>query len=258
LLETNARQFARLRLDRDSATPAYAQIAEGLRSLIESSTLAEGVTLPSERELCQHFGVSRMTLRQALDVLERSELIRSERGRGTFVRARQIEKHQQEFRSFSEEMAARGAVVSSRLINLRICTPEPVAQEFFGVSREERVFYIERIRLADAIPMALESVQILVARCPDLARFNLEKDSLYRILKQEYGIHLVRSVEEIGAVAAPARVRALLGLQRSTPLLEIHRRAYAPGDQPVEYTCSRIRGDRYRAVVHSARSTVAG
>jgi GntR family transcriptional regulator len=115
------------------------------------------------------------------------------------------------------------------------------------------VYQIERVRLADGIPLAFESVQILVSSCPDLARFDLEKDSLYRILEQEYGIHLVRSVEEIGAVAAPARIRTLLNLQRCTPLLEIHRRTYAAGDQPVEYTCASIRGDRYRAVVQSTR-----
>lgn len=226
--------------------------------MIESSALAQGATLPSERELCRQFGVSRMTLRQALDVLERNELIRSERGRGTFVQAPRIEKSQQEFRSFSEEMACRGAAVRSRLIDLRVCAPEPKAQEFFGISREARVFQIERIRLADDVPMTLETVQIPVALCPDLARFDFGNDSLYRILEQEYGIRLVRSVEEIGAVAASARVRALLGLQRSTPLLEIHRRAYAAGDEPIEYTCSRIRGDRYRAVVHSARPGSAG
>lgn len=256
--ETTAHAFARLKLDRSSAVPVYAQIADGLRTLIEGHNLAEGAPLPSERELCQHFGVSRMTLRQALDVLERNELIRSERGRGTFVLAPQIEKHQQEFRSFTEEMARRGATVSSRLLELRICAPEPKAQEFFGVSRSDRVYHLERLRLADGVPMVLESAQILVTLCPDLARFDLEKDSLYRILEQEYGIRLVRSVEEIGAVASPARVRSLLALQRSTPLLEIHRRTYAAGDQPIEYACSRIRGDRYRAVVHSARPNTAG
>ncbi len=256
--KTDARQFARLHVDRSIATPAYAQIADGLRSMIENASLPEGATLPSERELCQQFGVSRMTLRQALDVLEQSELIRSERGRGTFVLARRIEKSQQEFRSFSEDVASRGGVVSSRLIDWRVCPPEPKAQEFFGVSRAESVYRIERVRLEDGIPMVLETVQILVTRCPDLARFDLEKDSLYRILEQEYGIHLVRSIEEIGAIPAPAKVRSLLGLSRSTPLLEVCRRTYAAGDQPVEYACSRIRGDRYRAVVNSSRGNSVG
>jgi GntR family transcriptional regulator len=251
--EENDPLLEALRLDRHSAVPAYVQIAEILQSLIVTSALAEGASLPSERVLCQHFGVSRMTLRQALDILERKELIRSRQGRGTFVQARQIEKHQQEFRSFSEEMAQRGSVVSSRLIELKVCTPEPKVQEFFGVSSADRVYQIERLRLADGVPVVLETVQILVARCPDLARFDMEKDSLYRILEKEYGIHLVRSVEEIGAVAPAARTRMLLELKGSTPVLEIHRRTYADGDQPVEYACSRHRGDRYRAVVHSAR-----
>lgn len=256
--ETKAPSFARLRLNRSSAVPAYTQIADALRSLIESPSFAQGSTLPSERELCKHFDVSRMTVRQAIDVLERSGLVRSERGRGTFVSTRQIQKHQQEFRSFSEEMAGYGAVVSSRLLDFRVCAPEPQVQEFFGVSASDRVYQIERLRLADSVPMVCESVQILVASCPDLARFDLENDSLYRILEQEYGIHLVRSLEEIGAIPASARLRSILGIQRSTPLLEIHRRTYAAGDQPIEYACSRIRGDRYRAVVRSSRQNPAG
>lgn len=205
MLPKTPRQFGRLRLDRDSVTPAYIQIADGLRSLIESGELAEGAALPSERELCEHFGVSRMTVRQARDVLEQGDLIRSERGRGTFVQARRIQKSQQEFRSFSEEMTRRGGVVSSRLVEWKVCPPDAKAQEFFGASRSETVYHIERIRLVDNIPMVLEAVQILVSKCPDLARFDLEKDSLYRILEQEYGINLVRSVEEIGAVAAAAK-----------------------------------------------------
>ena len=250
----NNRQLAQLRLDRNSAIPAYVQIAEGLRALIERAGIAPGAILPPERELCQHYGVSRMTLRQALDVLEQKELIRSERGRGTFVLARQMEKRQQEFRSFSEEISSRGGVVSSRVIEWRVCPPEPRAQEFFQISRAEMVHHIERLRLADGVPMVLEAVQIPVSHCPDLARFDLETDSLYRILEQEYGIRLARSVEEIGASAAPPRVRSLLEIARGTPVLEVHRRTYGAADQPVEYALSRIRGDRYRAVVHSSRS----
>jgi len=258
MAESPILQLQSLHVDRTSPIPVYSQISDALQTMIHSGTLAEGTYLPSERELCLRFGVSRMTLRQALDRLERTGLIRSERGRGTFVAPRPIEKQQQEFRSFSEEMASRGATASSRLLSLRSCPPDANAQKFFSIPETARVYCIERLRLADGIPMVVEAIQIQVSLCPDLARFDLEHDSLYRVLEQEYSIHLVRSVEDIGAIPASARIRALLQLPRSTPILEIRRSTYAADDQPIEYACSQVRGDRYRAVVYSSRQAAGG
>src|SRR5450755_2646760 len=106
--------FLGLRVDKNSPTPVYAQIADAIKALIAKGGAGVGAPLPPERVLCEHFGISRMPLRQAYDGLEREGLIESHRGRGTFVSPPRLQKQQQELRGFTEEIVARGATPSSK------------------------------------------------------------------------------------------------------------------------------------------------
>ncbi|HWB99342.1 MAG TPA: GntR family transcriptional regulator [Bryobacteraceae bacterium] len=247
------RGVLRLRIRKDAFEPVYVQIAKGIRGLIESIPADKGTPVPPERILCQHFGVSRMTVRQALDQLEREGWINSVRGLGTFVAGKPLEKQQQEFRGFSEEIAARGARASSRLIALTTHRPDEVERGFFGLDDDELVYNLERVRLADNVPLALETARLPVKLFPDLSRFDFESNSLYQTLEDEYGVRVARSLEEIAAVLPDARNRKLLQVPRQGAVLQIQRKTYSEEDVPVELTFAVIRGDLYRAVVRSSR-----
>jgi GntR family transcriptional regulator len=244
----------RLRISKEASEPVYTQIAENIRALIEKMPGARGVALPPERVLCGHFGVSRMTLRQGLEQLERQGWIRVVHGRGTFVAGKPLEKQQQEFRSFSEEIAERGARTSSRLVSFSIQRPTPEDQTFFNIGEHDLTYRIERLRIADGVPLALEIARLPVNRFPDLARFDFESRSLYQTLESEYGVRLARAVEEIAAVLPDVHQRKLLEVPRQAAILMIERKTYSEADLPVELTTAAFRGDLYRAIVRSSRS----
>jgi len=257
-LQTESGPFRRLRLDKRAPTPAYAQIADAVGGLLRSGALPPGYPLPPERVLCDQFGVSRMTLRQAMGILEREGLILSHRGKGTFVAHDRLKKQQQELRGFTEEILARGGKPESRLLSFRQVAPPAAAREFFAMAQGENLYEIRRIRLSGGVPLTLETVQLCERLCPRLEQFDLEKNSLYRILERSYGLRLGSCVEEISAELPAAEHRRHLDLPRGVAILTIHRNTYTDSGLPLELTKSAYRGDLYSAIVHSVRRQRTG
>lgn len=245
--------FDTVRPDKSSAQPVYLQIAESITGLIKGGTLPVGFVLPPERELCQRFGVSRMTLRQAVGILEREGLVESHRGRGTFVAPNRLRKQQQELRSFTEEIRSRGGKPQSQLLSFKLAEPTPSAREIFQLDDSGRVYEIRRLRLKDDVPLAVEVAQIAQRFCPRLERFDLQRNSLYQILEDSYGLRLGHSMEEISAQLPDAQNRKLLGISKHDAVLVIDRTTYTDHGDALEVTKSTYRGDLYSAVVHSVR-----
>src|SRR5258708_25222987 len=131
--------FSSIRIDKDGPTPIYLQIAEAITSLLARGVLPPGYVLPPERVLCERFGISRMTLRQAMSLLDREGLINSRRGMGTVVKHSQLRKQQQELRSFSEEIRQRGGRPESRLISLELVAAAPSVRDFFELRDQQKV-----------------------------------------------------------------------------------------------------------------------
>jgi GntR family transcriptional regulator len=250
---SNIAPFASIRLDKNSPTPIYLQIAEGVGGLLKSGVLPAGYLLPPERVLCEQFAISRMTLRQAMGLLDREGLIESRRGRGTVVAPTRVRKQHQELRSFSEEIQARGGHPESRLISLELTVPEQSVREFFELKDEQKVYEILRLRLKDGEPLALELVRLPERLCPGLQRFDLAKNSLYQILEESYGLQLDNCIEEISAEAPTAKLKKLLALPNNVAVLVVDRRTFAGDGRAVELARSTFRGDQYSAIVHSIR-----
>lgn len=241
-----------IRLDKSSRTPVYLQIAEEIRALLKRAVLPAGTSLPPERVLCERYEVSRMTLRQAIDLLARDGLIETQRGRGTFVAPKRLSKQQQQMRSFTEEIRSRGGVASSHVVSFRMQEASLEVQEFFG-GGGQLVYEIKRLRYCDGDPLALETVQIPCRLCPNLDRFDLARHSLYQILEENYGLTLTHCVEEISA-APPERLhRKLLGQPSPAAVLVIRRKTYTLAEVPVEFAIAVYRGDAYSAIVRSVR-----
>jgi GntR family transcriptional regulator len=249
----NITPFTSIRVDKDAPTPIYLQIAEGISALLASGVFPPGYILPPERVLCEQFGISRMTLRQAMSLLDREGLIDSRRGMGTVVTHSRLRKQQQELRSFSEEIRERGGRPESRLISMELASPAPAVRDFFELREHQKVYEIQRLRLDDGEPLALELARIPERLCPGLERFDLVRTSLYQILEQSYGLRLESCSEEISAEIPNLQYRKLLALPRNTAVLVVNRKTYSEDGRPVEFTRSVFRGDRYSAIVHSVR-----
>jgi len=247
--------FSSIRIDKDVSTPIYQQIAEAVGLLLVSGVLPPGYVLPPERVLCAQFRISRMTLRQAMSLLDREGLINSRRGVGTVVTYSRMRKQQQEALSFSEEIRARGGRPESRLISLEVVIPTPLVRDFFELHEQQKVYELQRVRLKDGEPLTWELARIPERLCPGLDRFDLARNSLYEILEQSYGLRLETCDEEISAEIPNSQQRKLLSLPARTAVLVINRKAYMEDGRPLELTRSVYRGDRYTFIAHSVRKS---
>jgi GntR family transcriptional regulator len=222
--------------------PQYRQIELALRDRVAS--LPPGERLPSDDELCREFGVSRMTARNAMQRLAEDGLVERIPGRGTFTVAPPAHRHADRLMAFSHEMERLGRVPSSRQLGREIRPSTALEASHLGLRPTEPVVVVRRLRLADGVPMALETA-VLVRRTADVVMAaDLESGSLHEALGRA-GFHLRRGNATISAeVAGPEDMR-LLGVRGGTPLLVERRVILDPHGRPIEATESRYPGDRY-------------
>lgn len=244
-----------IEIDRRSPIPVYIQISDAIRSRIQNGKLPADSVLPPSEQICEELGITRMTLRQAYTVLAREGLLDAQRGRGTFIRRSRIERTLGQMVGFSEEMRAWGKVPSSHLLAFECAEPDDEAREFLG---ETEVYRIERLRLADDVPMAIEEVQIPVEHCPDLEEFDLANQSLYEILERTYQLRFTHCEQIVSAVMPSGPQRKLLDIGPNVALLKMTRRSFKKSDVPATYGITHYRGDLYTASVHGERRPPTG
>jgi GntR family transcriptional regulator len=147
-------------------------------------------------------------------------------------------------------MRARGKRASSTLLLFERLDPSQAAREFLG---DGLVYRIERLRLADAVPMAIEEVEIPIGLCPDLEEFDLAKRSLYEVLDEVYHLRLVRCEQMVSASIPTSQQRRLLEIGSGVAMLNVTRRSFSKSDMPACYGVTQYRGDLYTASVHGER-----
>lgn len=199
--------------------------------------------LPQERELAETFGVSRTTVRQALQSLIEEGLVYSVRGRGTFVSRGRISKGLS-LTSFSDDMRARNLEPGSRLLTAEQRVAEPELARTLEIKPGDPVYYLERLRLADGFPMCFERVHLPAAPFPRLLDQDLQ-GSLYQLLAGRYRTVLATAEQHISATTLNRRHADLLGVPARSPALYVRRRGIDARGRVVEYGQSLYRADRY-------------
>lgn len=228
-------------IDRTSPVPLYYQIKERLLEELP----APGEQLPTEHDLTARFGVSRMTVVQALRELEQEGVINRIQGKGTFVAPRRFEQRLAQFRGFTEEMQARGLVPTTKLLSLDPVVPLTRVARELDLAPGETVWKVARLRLAGDEPLAVQTAYLPVRLFPDL-RADMLGGSLYSLLKARYGLLPLRASEMYEAAVSTAdQISRLLGVGPGSPILQAIRITYGSDDTPFEYVSSQIRGDRY-------------
>lgn len=236
-------------LDKNGFIPLYYQIQRVLMEKIQSGALSEGDLLASEEELARVYQVSRMTARQALHGLKARGYALSQKGRGTFVTRPKLEKNIMHLRGFTEDMKQRGMVPSSQLLEQTVVRASEEIAESLKIEPETAVMKLRRLRLADGTPMALEESHVPLRPFPGLERINFAKQSLYYILRENYGVRVAWADETIEALPATREESELLTIPRRASVLSISRVIITTEQIPIEVACSRYRGDRYRALI---------
>lgn len=237
-------------LDKTSFIPLYFQIQERLANQIQSGGLQIGDMLPGEEDLCRMYGVSRMTARQSLQALKHQGLVRSEKGRGTFVIQPKVEKKIAHLAGFSAEMRSLGMKPSSRVLEQATKPASPEIAHSLGVAPGSPLLEVHRLRLADALPLAIEQVWLSLAQFPGIDKIDFARSSLYTTLRERYGVEVGSADEIIEARSSTSREAKLLGISPRSSLLVISRTIRTVQGKPVEAALSLYRGDRYRAVLN--------
>lgn len=212
-----------------------------------TATAAPGTPIPPERSLAAEFGTSRTTVRLALQELVVEGRLERLQGKGTFVAHPKLVQPLT-LTSYTEDMRAQGVVPSSRLLGLATVPADRTLAERLRIRAGSRVVRVERLRLANEVPMALERSHLAARRFPRLADHLVRHGSLYDALREEYGVEPGRAEQAIEtAVLSPADA-SLLGADTGLPALLLSRHTFDTEDHPFEWVRAVYRGDRYRLV----------
>lgn len=235
-------------IDKQSPMPIYFQLERSLRSQIENNTLKPGDLLPSEREYAEQLDISRMTVRQAITNLVNEGLLTRQKGRGTFVAEQKLEQKLSGLTSFTEDMKARGMNPANTLLAFEIVPAETKVAERLHLKQHTPVYEIKRIRLADDVPMALETVYISANLVKGLTEA-ITTSSLYRYIEEDLGLQIGHAVQSMEAAIVNEQERAHLLVQKGAPVLLIERNTFLKDGTPLEYVKSSYRADRYKFTI---------
>ena len=229
----------------------HVQVREYVRGLVHGAE--PGSPAPSERELVQHFGVARMTVRQALDALVAEGLLERVPGRGTFVARAKVDV-QVRLSSYTEEMGRRGMKPESRTLVARMESAGPGVARALEIAEGDKVVHWQRLRLADSVPMCIEDAYLSDSIVPKFLEQSLPT-SLYAELQRRDLLPTWGEDSVCAAVARPDEAE-LLGIAKGESVLRVSRRAFAV-EIAVEVSRSTYRGDRFTLWVPLTRTTAA-
>ena len=215
--------------------------------------LAVGDAIPSERQLGLDLGVSRLTVRAALDELVREGYLVRRRGAGTFVAEPKVQKGGIDITSFSDDMRERGMTPASRTLDLQDVPAGARLGRILHVSPSEPVVVVKRLRMADGEPMAIELLHVRQSLIPGLTAGDLEENSFYDLLTSRYGIEIVGGTQTVEPTVTNEEESAALGVPLHSPAFLFERASRDAEGQTVEFVQSVYRGDRYRIVTELSR-----
>lgn len=242
------------KIDLKSKLPLYDQIERNLRDLMVNGHLKPGEAMPGEWDLADLYGVSRLTVRRALDELVRQNWLEKKHGVGTFVRQPTMATIAAGKLSFTEQMRSIGREPSSKFISQNSTTATDKIARALQIQEGDPVIEITRVRLADNIPILLETACLSTTRFPTLESHDWSQDkSLYRVLSEEYKVNISAMDHTIKPVTLTETEARYLKAKAGIPALLSEIIAYTPGGEPVEYAWSVSNGDKSEFYFHFQR-----
>jgi len=231
-------------IDKKSRIPVYVQVMDSIIAKIEDGVLREEMKLPSERELCLSYDVSRTTVRQAISELERDGYVETYKGRGTYVTTKRFNQDMSSLYGYTESMKQLGKTISTKLVDFdRVKCNERIAHKMQCAEGTD-ILYFTRVRYADKEPMMVVTTHLLSERFPDFDSKRLVNESLYAMLTDVYNVVFTGARETLRSVRVRNDMTELLQVEKNAPCMRIDRYTYEK-DTIFEYAVGIARGDKF-------------
>lgn len=242
-------------IDPANIVPKYYQLANILREKILNGEFSAQDAIPSERQLEEQYNLSRPTIRQAIDLLERQGYLYRVHGKGTFVSPPKLQKGMLELTSFSEDMRNRGLEPGQRILEYGLVAPSAKIARQLGLNDSQtQVLRIKRLRTGSGDPIGLQDSYLALEANQSITREEIEaRGSIYAILEQKYGIYPTEADETLEVTLATPEEAELLQIPEGSPLLLNERTLWSQDRKAIEFVSILYRGDRYKYFVRLTR-----
>ncbi|MCD2255103.1 GntR family transcriptional regulator [Agrilactobacillus fermenti] len=225
-------------------SPIYIEIHNRIRKDIESGKWQVGQRIPAERDLAETFGVSRMTLRQAIKTLVDEGILERHVGSGTYVASQKVQEKMSGITSFTDLMQAQGKVPSSKTISYHMASPTLSEIERLELPDGNQVLRMERIRYADGVPISFETAAVPADLIEGFSKEEVTA-SLYHALETKGGYRLGGAQQTVSATLASERIADYLKVKRNDAILKLRQVSFLDSGRPFEYVRTEYVGDRF-------------
>ena len=232
------------KIKKKSEIPLNQQLAHSIKKAVDEQKLKENDKIPAENEFCKIYDLSRTTVRQALDILEKDGYIYKLRGKGSYVSTPKIYQNRSSFSKFYDDMRSLGKVPVSKIISLKIKVADAYVREKMQLEENEMLCQIKWIRYGNNEPLIYETINLNYKLVDGIEMKELTDKKLYDILSEEYGIKMTHGKELFYPCKLDINEAKNLGLKENDLGMKVERVVFQ-GKDVVEYTTSTVRGDRF-------------
>lgn len=234
-------------VDKCVNTPLHIQLTNIIRNMIETGELKEGDSIIPERELCSIQNVSRMTVNKAIVALVAEGLLYRVQGKGTFVSKSKKKYQFSNVKGFTEVMREKGVKIKTDILSFEKEMPNQLVKHKLQIDDDSTMVYkVVRLRYTEDEPFGIEIVYLSEEKCKDFTRDMLDNNSLYKVLGEEYNYKIQRAEQLMEPMILIEEEASLLQAEEGTLALKLHRNSYNKEGQPIEYTISIFRSDKYQ------------
>lgn len=234
-------------VSKENPLPLHYQIKEIIQEMIENDELKPGDAIPTERELCEIQGVSRMTVNKAILTLVNEGVLYREQGRGTFVSKPKFMKQLSRLKGFTEEMDAQGFKTSTKVLSFEVKEATKQNKTILKLpDSESLVIEISRLRIGDNVPIALETELIPYYMFRDMTKESIDGKSLYDVFRTRYKCFPKKAIQTIEPIKVNDYEAEFLNLEYESLALLFKRTTFNENEVPIEYTKSIYRSDKYK------------
>ncbi|SFG79251.1 GntR family transcriptional regulator [Sporolactobacillus nakayamae] len=235
----------------DIPKPLYEQLENEIRNHIISGDYSYGKKIPSEKTLMEKFGISRVTVRKAIDNLCKDGLLEKKQGKGTFVKSVKIKDRLDSIHGFTDSLNKNGRWPRKIIIEKSYKSPDERIRRELKIDADELIIYLKRVLLDGGSPYMIDESFYSAKKFPGLFDKINNKSSTYKLLEQDYQTCLAKSYKEISIVVADKLVQEELNCSIDEPLFYIHKIVYDVDDNPVQVSNMKVLGTRVTYSIES-------